>query len=85
VIVCDPPPTALGAYVTEHVAVPPPPESVQLLAGVKFPLALVPKVTVPEGVLVPAPAVTVAVQDVVEPYVTGFVAQLTVVVDVGRV
>ncbi len=56
-------PTTIGVYDTEHVAVVPVPLSVQLAAGVKVPVELEVKLTLPVGVVAPA-VVTVAVHDV---------------------
>ena len=76
------PPTGAGVYVTEQVAAAPAPVSVQLAAGLKVPLPLLAKVTVPLGVIgVPVSlSVTVAVQVVETPAGTVGGVQSTVVI-----
>ena len=76
-IVCVPVPTALGVYETEQEALDPLPESVQLV-GLKVPLPLLVKETVPVGVVgVAVVSVTVAVQVVGCPTATAVGVQLT--------
>ena len=76
---CVPVPTAVGVYVTEHVAELPLPESVQLPPEPKVPAPLEVKLTVPVGVVAPVPpvSVTVAVHVVAAPIVTVAGEQLT--------
>ena len=76
-IVCVPVPTALGVYETEQEALDPLPDSVQLV-GLKVPLPLLVKETVPVGVVgVAVVSVTVAVQVVGCPTATAVGVQLT--------
>ncbi len=75
-------PTTVGVYVTVHVAVSAvaPGARVQLGDGVKFPVELVVKLTVPVGVVGDEDvSVTVAVQLVAEPACTEAGEQSTVV------
>ena len=65
---------------TEQVAVPPEPESVQGLP-LKLPLSAVAQETSPVGVLLPEARVTVAVQELSPPKVMGLVHDTVVVVD----
>jgi len=72
----------VGVYVTEQLVVPPMNASVQVVVGLKVPVALVENVAVPFGVIiVPAPvSFTVALQDVDVSLATGFGVQLMLVV-----
>ena len=82
-IVWMPVPNAVGVYVTEQLAAAPLPERVQLV-GLKVPVPLLVKLTVPVGVVGEAVvSVTVAVQVVGLPTETVYGVQLTLVL-VGR-